>query len=408
MIEIPQELIDFRDSLNGKTGSMKSACATLQGNVSSLSGATSTAQNGIDSNYDSSNKTVLLGSFSSLNNSLNQIGSSFAQLSGILTSVENLIDKVNDLESLKDEIEGLEGELSIAQSDNEDGKNSGKISQLNAEITEKKENFERLKNEAINDLASLRSQDISISVSASSSSSTSTIPSVTKGHIEQGVFTYKKYKIPYYIYVPDTGDSLEKLPVHMYLHGAGEMGSGILKRGLPKQLVDGEVNVPGIVICPQTGREEWYRDSTYQDALVELTNTVVNEYNGDSNKISISGHSAGANECYRLVKRYPDQFAAMVPVSCGDYISEKEVESFRNIKIWALHGDKDTHPGLATYRSDVEKTIKPLENAGIDIDFTTLEGKDHDLQDTIVDEKFTNKDGLEINPIVWALMQSKA
>jgi len=406
MIEVPQELSNFKSSLEGKTGNMKSASSNMQSKISSLSSTTNTVQNGIDESYQSENKPTLLNSFGSINTSLTQIGSSLGEMNAILARVDNLIDKIVQLEELCETINKLESNLSSKKSEPE--KDSSEISRLEGEISEKKATFENDKNEALSELDSLKSEDISLDVSiASGGSASTTTINVTGGHIEQGIFTYGKYKIPYYIYVPDVEGSTEKIPVHMYLHGSGEMGSGLLKRGLPKQLVDGTINLPAITICPQTGREEYYRDSEYQDALVALTNSVVDDYNGDKNRISISGHSAGANECYRLVKRYPDQFSAMVPVSCGDYISTKEIESFRNTKIWALHGDKDTHPGLATYSSDVQKTIKPLEDAGIDIDFTTIVGQGHDLQDTIADLKYVNKDGTEINPIVWAIMQAK-
>ena len=409
MIEVPQELIEFRDNLSGKTINMKNACSNLHNSVSTLNSSTSSSQDGIDKSYESENKPTLMNSFEGIKSSLTQIDSSVAELNGIIVRVDELINKINELCTLRDEINTLKTDLSNEESKEETKRDYSKISRLKVEIEEKTRQFEMKKDEALGEHSALKSEDISLSITASAGgSTTSTNIEVTGGEVVQKEFKYGKYKISYYLYVPEVNGDVKNLPVHMYLHGSGEMGNGILKRGLPKQLVDGVIKPSGIVICPQTGREDLYRDKGYQQALIELTKTVVNDYNGDKNRVSLSGHSYGANACYRLVKKEPGYFSSMVPISCGDYISNKDTESFKDIKIWAFHGDKDTHPGLATYSKNYEKTIKPLQDGGVDVNFTTLEGEGHDLQDKIVSEKFTDSNGKEINPIEWALSQTNA
>lgn len=412
-MEIPSELIKFKDSLDGKTDNIRSVCSSLQNNVTALLNSTDTAKNGIDSNYESSNKAALLSSFSSISSSLNSINSSFGEVNAILSEIDSLIGEINALILLSQEIERLESELKSEleseNSKNEKERNESRISELQGKISEKKQQFEKDKNAAIDKLSELKTKDIELDVSeVSSSISPVANVKVNGGTVVLKEFSYKGYKIPYYIYVPKVDGETKKLPVHMYLHGSGEMGNQILKVGLPKQLVEGTITPPGIVICPQTGKEEDYQDSIYQEALIELTKTITNEYNGDQNRVSISGHSYGANECYKLVKKLPGYFSAIVPYSCGEYISDKELEAFKGLKIWSLHGTKDTHPGLATFNADYEKTIKKLESAGVDVNFTPIEGVGHDVQDMVATEKYVDSEGNVINPIEWALMQTRA
>ena len=44
----------------------------------------------------------------------------------------------------------------------------------------------------------------------------------------------------------------------------------------------------------------------------------------------------------------------------------------------------------------------------MDVNFTPLEGEDHDVQDLIATEKYDDGNGNVINPIEWALMQTRA
>lgn len=103
-------------------------------------------------------------------------------------------------------------------------------------------------------------------------------------------------KVEYYLYLPDYGEDVEGLPVHMYLHGFNENGDLVLSCGLP-QLINDQVLTPeGICICIQGHRN--FDNPNYQESLIELVDHVVDEYNADKNKVSLSGHSWGAMTGY--------------------------------------------------------------------------------------------------------------
>ena len=193
----------------------------------------------------------------------------------------------------------------------------------------------------------------------------------------------------------------------MYLHGTGEMGN-VLKRGLPLQLANKEITPSGIVICPETRKEQLYYDSNYREALIELTKSVAEEYQADTKRISLSGHSSGAILSYNLVKMAPNYFSAIVPLSGGEYLTSKDTSAFNDVSVWAFHGDKDPHTQRANYSNVINRTLKPLEESGVDTYLTTLKGKNHDIQNLVFNKKFTDKDGETINPLEWALKQSRA
>ena len=266
--------------------------------------------------------------------------------------------------------------------------------------------FDTKKETALKIYEYLKSMDSTIEFEASTSSRTSmSVPKVTGGSFVERTFTYNRYNIKYYLYVPDVQDTTG-LSVNMYLNGTGEMGN-VLKRGLPKQLANKVVTPSSLVICTETRNEQLYYDDGYRDALVELTKEVVKEFNTDPNKVSLSGHSSGAILAYNLVKRYPGYFSAIVPISGGEYLKPEDTSLFSGVNVWAFHGDRDPHTMRANYNNVINKTIKPLKENGVDVQLTTLEGEGHNIQDEIFTKDYKDEYGNIINPLEWAFQQTR-
>lgn len=114
----------------------------------------------------------------------------------------------------------------------------------------------------------------------------------------------------------------KKYPVVLYLHGNGEKGSDNEKQighGLGSVIQLFMWKYPErfgsfIAVFPQT-RNFWLGDSVEQ-AIKALDQTVT-EFNGDAQRIYLTGFSLGGYGVWYAAAKYPKKFAAVVPVSGG-------------------------------------------------------------------------------------------
>ena len=411
---IPQELKKFKESLDGKVDGIKSALSNLQSKLSSMINSNNTAKNGIDSNYQSVNKSTLLNSFSSMNSNLDAIISSFSAVNSLLESVTALIGEVSKLETLNTEHEELEGMLSAAKAKakDEDSSALSEIKGLEEKITKNEKDFEEAKAHALSKLSELKSSDISIEVSGSTATSSATTKLPT--NVGFGEFIREKFtasngiSIDYLLYVPDYGDEVVKPALNMYMHGSGTEQnnfSRLQESGLGKEIIEGNILPTGMLLMPLAPTGQSYNSKDFRDALAELPLKVAEEYNCDKNRISLSGHSWGAITAYDLVNEHPDEFSAIVTASGSD----KVTSAFLNTKVWAFHGSNDERKESRTAYSKAVEAIEEIKRLGGDAELYTYEGVGHSLAAMMA--AFTNeyeRDGELINPLEWAFQQTKA
>ena len=105
------------------------------------------------------------------------------------------------------------------------------------------------------------------------------------------------------------------MPIHLYFHGSGETGNGVLKCGLPKLINEQSINPAGLVFCIQAKNGKQFYDSKYLTGVLELAKKVGSENGGDPNRISVSGHSMGAVAGYQIISDHPNDFTAFIPIS---------------------------------------------------------------------------------------------
>ncbi len=104
-------------------------------------------------------------------------------------------------------------------------------------------------------------------------------------------------------------------PLLLFLHGAGERGDDLARVSThgPPKLVD-EIPALGacVLVSPLCPSDSWWKP----DALMALLDEVVGGHAVDASRIYVTGLSMGGYGTWSLVSRYPDRFAAAVPI-CG-------------------------------------------------------------------------------------------
>ena len=191
-------------------------------------------------------------------------------------------------------------------------------------------------------------------------------------------------------YAPESPTAAEKLPLLIFLHGAGERGDdnlAQLKHGALKFITDTfQQQHPCFVIAPQCpknhrwGSADWYDDTLTQPAeptaelkaVRELIDAAVKQYPIDTDRIYITGLSMGGYGTWDALARYPNLFAAAVPICGGGDI--QTAKNFASVPIWCFHGGADPVVPVGLSRGMIEA----LKSAGGSPKYTEYPGVKHD------------------------------
>lgn len=176
-------------------------------------------------------------------------------------------------------------------------------------------------------------------------------------------------QLQYRILKPANYDSTKSYPLVLFLHGAGERGNdnfSQLKWGV-SHFADPKFRerYPAFIVAPQMQEEEvWSQLITSRDTTsftasmgetptepmrltIELLEKLQDEYSVDSNRLYVTGISMGGFGTFDLIQRFPNKFAAAVPVCGGGDLTRAFM--LTDMPIWVFHGTNDevVHPGFS-------------------------------------------------------------
>jgi len=138
-------------------------------------------------------------------------------------------------------------------------------------------------------------------------------------------------------------NSEKKSPLLLFLHGMGERGndlSMLYSTGLPKLIAEG-TKFPFITAMPQCPETSFWTEES--KPLKMLIDDLIENYNVDKNRIYITGLSMGGYGTYEMLTRYPDLFAAAVPIcgGIGSMYTRMNLLQLKDIPLWIFHGKID-------------------------------------------------------------------
>lgn len=176
-------------------------------------------------------------------------------------------------------------------------------------------------------------------------------------------FSFNKYIVKgdtlnYRQLIPDT-NTLRRYPLVIFLHGSGERGNdneAQLKWGVMNLATDQNMMMhPSFVIVPQCPEKMSWSNFSFEnnrtemhlqlaptkpmELLISLIHQLIKTRNIDSNRIYITGLSMGGYGTYDAIERYPNLFAAAVPVCGGGDVSRAPF--IAHIPIWIFDGAED-------------------------------------------------------------------
>jgi predicted peptidase len=168
-------------------------------------------------------------------------------------------------------------------------------------------------------------------------SSSGTAAELESRHLEATISS--QVALDYLLYLPEgyADRSSERWPLILFLHGSGGYGDtldSVRKGGLPKLLERGK-KLPAIVIAPQT--KTWWDETVV--ALLALLDAVARDHRVDTDRVYVTGLSAGGSGTWALITQETERFAAAIPI-CGAG-SRAGIKRLIDLPIWVFHGARD-------------------------------------------------------------------
>ena len=196
--------------------------------------------------------------------------------------------------------------------------------------------------------------------------------------------------LPYRLLEPANVDTSKQYPVVLFLHGAGERGNDNETQLTYMDKIFGNPSFlqkyPCYVILPQCAENfrwcetDWTLPShtipdnisVYLNAANQLLDSIVTAVNGDTSRLYITGMSMGGFGTWDLISRYPNKFAAAVPICGGADLNMACI--LKDMPIKTYHGSVDKLVKVTRTRN---MTIAIHKCGGNKIDYTELTGKGH-------------------------------
>lgn len=212
---------------------------------------------------------------------------------------------------------------------------------------------------------------------------------------EKRWFIHEQDTLPYLFHAPAGNSS--KYPLVIWLHGKGERGNdnqSQFQHGVEILLDSMQLNpnYHGYLVIPQCRKNTtWsYYDKnlprikmdvdapTIQYTLMALIHDLLTHEKIDRKRIYLFGISMGGFGVWDMAMRYPDMFAAIVPI-CGGADPTK-AGLLKQIPVWAFHGEKDQVVS-SHFTSEIIHELESLQSKQLDSRFSLLKGVGHNAWD---------------------------
>lgn len=172
------------------------------------------------------------------------------------------------------------------------------------------------------------------------------------------VFMEYEEGMSYVLYKPSCINNDEKLPLIVYLHGAGDSArsiAGAERVGLPKALSEWKLDgFHSYILCLQNPGGGWRGSEKFNDVIATVSK-VCQEFPINLKKVSIVGHSSGGGGAIYVNSKSGGMFCAVVPISAVKATPHEENLNGARMRAYLASGDGEGH--LMWY---FETKLKPV------------------------------------------------
>jgi poly(3-hydroxybutyrate) depolymerase len=190
--------------------------------------------------------------------------------------------------------------------------------------------------------------------------------------------------------MPAAYDPQIHYPLVLCLHGAGERGdnpSAVKNNSMATVWArdSNQTRWPCFIVVPQCPTNGWWTNSNIMLTVNDIVDSLLIEFSIDTNRMYVTGLSMGGYGTWDLVVRFPNKFAAAVPL-CGGGDTSKVI-LIKHIPIWDFHGALDNTVPVKNSRD----MITALENVGATVVYTHCHNGDcTGLPDSVIADTLKN------------------
>lgn len=192
----------------------------------------------------------------------------------------------------------------------------------------------------------------------------------------------------YRLMLPLDYDSTKNYPIVVCLHGSSGSGHDNIKQVatcMPAFWLASEENrkkYPTIIFVPQCPEHQTWGGlkgaPSTEDLVVETLRSLERQFSIDPTRRYITGNSMGGYGTWILAARYPEIFAAAIPICGGG--DPQFAQQLAKVPIWAFHGEKDMNVPVSGSRD----VIDAIKKAGGTPRYTEFPGKAHDITNEVM------------------------
>lgn len=195
------------------------------------------------------------------------------------------------------------------------------------------------------------------------------------GQFVKGV---SKQGLNYQLWGSPSMDGTQRYPLVIWLHGSGQSGTDNESQlgGAPKIWTNEEnlAKQPCFLLAPQCPSADIGWKNQVADNLLALIADLTEHLPIDQNRLYLTGSSMGGFGTFSIAAKYPQVFAACVPLCGGGDV--KNAEILKPIPFWVFHGDKDDMVPVERSRA----IVAAVKQAGGErMKYTELEGAGHGI-----------------------------
>lgn len=184
------------------------------------------------------------------------------------------------------------------------------------------------------------------------------------------------------------------VPVVVLLHGSGECGRDNAKQLKPfqalyQQVLIGDKFPPAFYVIPQcTHMNGWVRSPAFSPdyrlprypapalrTVKEYLDQLIEEGVADPDRIYLSGYSLGGFGTWDAIQRWPNYFAAAIPLCGGGSMQEEAIKAAATTSMWIFHGEADISVKVNCSR----RMLSPLMQAGASPKYTEYPKMGHNI-----------------------------
>ena len=190
-------------------------------------------------------------------------------------------------------------------------------------------------------------------------------------------FDIEAKRLNYILTAPNDVKEGEKLPLIVFLHGAGERGDDVEKLKVycvPKLFTKNEEHVRAYTLSPQCPAHPftWY---DFKNEVMALIDEIIAQNQIDPKKVSLCGISMGGFGTWEIAMQVPHMFAAIAPI-CSGGMSWRSW-ALTKLPIRVYHGRRDDVVPFVYS----ELMVNAIRAQGGNVDFIAYDDLSHNCWD---------------------------